>query len=871
MSDQNSPNQGKRPAWAQHMDDAAWNEFYAPRRGKDQRNEDAGASGKAPKNPSSNIQEEIISARAKSMADKGYLDPENEKTATSGPQLNVPSQEEIEAAIVKNRQENPADEHEKPTAPASGLEKEKNVDNFGPKGNEAGSTPSSPPPPRKPVKTAADPERPVRGYGLLVFIPLLTLTILLAIHTVGFIYTQSNQIVMENPDQIEVAKSINLSNFFIPSFDGQTLKEATPGQYWFLGAIFKLSPFSDIVNLHMAGAVAALIMLWGTYLLCKIAIPRNKTIAFSTGLILLSNIVFLGGAWFFRTEMLGIALVTLAQAFMLKGLKKPSGAYLWFIPAMLLGALSILSSGIAMSLLLFIPLILYLLVSGNPGRIRSTDFLAGLICLIGLPGAWLGGALFFAGWEKVSSYMFPLVFVAGGDPILFTAGELITYACLLLLPWLILPLLLVDRIFLKIPSFKGGLKTEKGQGILFASTALIGAAAILAIDRFAHPVLGLAILPPMGILAARAVVYMSRSRAKIFILFTALIFTALTALLALRAGGFGTSILPWNIGLWALIPMIGATAFCTLFLARATQVSDGKAMVLVYAICWLLLGQVFLFAAMPSSAKYLQLNEIQAAIKEKTSQSAWTVAYFNTPAWAAGYDLKDSKQVKNLEEIEELASTTQLLLVMPEAEWENLDKKQAPLKKTRSQVLLLTKYILAQSIDAGPPFALSPNPEEPLNNAQAPEETLPAEQNATMDAPALPEDAVNSGQEETNDRSVVEKSDGFARDDKETPSGQNATDGAAGPALQDSRAGDTTQKQDTGITEPLNGAEENTTPQKPEPAEKEKTEDSANQEEIVSTTYTPKAMRQIDLVYGTIPGMPEMSIIVRYREIKRID
>lgn len=861
MSDQKSPQQGKRPAWAQHMDDSAWDEFYASRQGKDQQSDDAGASRNAPENRNSNIQEEIISARAKSMFGKDDSDLENEKPTPSGPQWGLPSQEEIEAVIVKNRREDQADEHRNITVPSSGLEKDKAKNSFASKENEAGSTPASPPPPRRPGKTTATPERPVRGYGLLVFIPLLTLTMLLAIHTVGFIYTQSNQIIMENPQQISVAKSINFSeNFFIPSFNGEMLKEATPGQYWFLGAIFKLSPFSDIVNLHMAGALAALIMLWGAYLLCKISIPRNKTIAFSAGLILLSNIIFLGGAWFFRTEMLGVALATLAQAFMLKGLKKPSGAYIWFIPAMLLGALSILSSGIAMSLLLLIPLVLYLLISGNPGRIRSADFFAGLICLFWLLGAWLGGAFFFAGWDKVSSYMIPFAFVAGGDPVLLTAGELVTYVCLLLLPWLILPLLLIDRIFLKIPSFRGSLKTEKGQGLLFVSSALIGAAAILAIDRFAHPLLGLAILPPMGILAAKAVVYMTRSRARILILLTALIFTALTALLALRAGGFGISILPWNIGLWTLIPMIGATAFCTLFLARAAQISGGKALVLVYAICWLFLGQVFLFAAMPSSAKYLQLNEIQAAIQKKTSQSAWTVAYFNTPAWAAGYNLKNSKQAENLKEIEELANTTQLLLVMPEAEWEKLDKKNISLKKMESQIFLMTKYILAQSVAPEPPFILPPNAEEPLNPPQTPESTLPAGQNASIGAPALPESSGNSVQEEIQGAEISGNS--TIQGNEERDSDQNATD---------SKAGEKPQEQDAGMTKPLLKPEEDATPQKPGAVEKEKTEGSTRQEETVSTTYTPKAMRQIDLVYGKIPGMPELSIIVRYREIKQID
>ena len=79
MSDQKSPQQGKRPAWAQHMDDSAWDEFYASRQGKNQQSDDAGASRNAPEDRNSNIQEEIISASAKSIFGKDDSDLENEK------------------------------------------------------------------------------------------------------------------------------------------------------------------------------------------------------------------------------------------------------------------------------------------------------------------------------------------------------------------------------------------------------------------------------------------------------------------------------------------------------------------------------------------------------------------------------------------------------------------------------------------------------------------------------------------------------------------------------------------------------------------------------------------------------------------------
>lgn len=870
MSDPKSPEQAKRPAWAQNMDDAEWNKFYSSKQDGSSKNNAANA---ATNNTGSNIQEEIISASAKSMENKDNFDLESGKSTVSNKGVDIPSREEIEAVIVKTNKPEPSgpSTHFDKSATASGKvdlpEEKKSKYSFTAKEEKTQPT-TTPRHTGRPGQVAGAPERPVRGYGVLTLLPLLTLTILLTIHTASFIYTQSGQLLLENPQQITAAKALNFpDNFFIPTVSNETIKEISPGQYWFLGAVFKLSPFSDSVNLHIAAAIAALLMLWSAYSLCKAAIPKNKGVAFSTGLILLSSVIFLGGAWFFSPEMLAIALATLAQALLLKGLKRPSGAYLYFVPGMILGALAILTDGLLIALLLFIPIVFYLVVTADVRRFSSADFIAGLVVLIVALTAWAGGATFFLGWGKVSGYIFPLNAVLAGDPVVFSINEMILYGCVLLLPWLFLPVLLLDRIIVKIPGIGKSVKTEKGQGTLFVIIALLTGFAVLAIDGVSHPALGLAVLPPLAILASRAVLYMSRSRARIFILLTALIFAALTALLALKAGGFGTTLLPWSLDLWAIIPLIGAAVFCTLFLARAAQVSAGKALLLVYAICWLFIAQVFLFAGMPASAKHLKFSDIETAIAEKTSKADWTVAYLNTPAWAADYDTASHKKVSTWKEIQDIAKSAPVLAVIPESEWEELDKEQYPFKKLESQILVLTSYVLVQSASSGQPLTDTPG-QEHEDTAPVELESILPPTNATTEETGEVEVTEEQAPAGLNTRNATPET----MEQPETQNHEQADVQNAASIIEAATGGNNTQQDEAQASiKPLGQAGQNSTSY-PEPAvEAEKPEPAITQEEVISTTYVPKAMRQIDLVYGKISGMPEMTIVVRYKEIKQVN
>ncbi len=803
-------------------------------------------------------------------------------------------------------------------------------------------------------RVAPDPERPVRGYGLLTLLPMLTLTVLLLIHVASFIYTYSNEVILEDSRQISLMTRAEnpaaTGDWFVPSLKGQPVKDFSPVQSWYLQGISKFSPFSAPVNLHLAGALAALLFLWGTCLLSKATFPNNKAATFGAGLAVLSCVLFLGGAWFFRPEILGIALMSFSQAMLFKGLQKPERAGLWLVPGMGLAALSVLCNGLIMGLALFIPLVLYLLFTGNLRRFSARDMLAGLIVLAVVIGLWFSGALFFAGSEATFAYLTPFSLTCGGYSVGFSSGEALVFASALLLPWLLLPLLLLDRIAVKLPGLKAGLNTSRGQGILFLISVLLAALAVVGADssnQTVHPALCLILLPPTAILSAKTLLHISRGRARIFIIITALIFAALTALLALKAGGFGNSVLPWEFSLWAVIPLIGAAAFCTLFLARAAQVSAGRTQLLVYAICWLLMAQVFLFAGMPAALKHLRFSEFEPTLKEKTGREAWAAVYLNTPVWAVDYSLPNLLVADNLSQVAELARFNPVLAVMPETDWENSDKKQYPFRKIDTQVLWLTPYVLAQSdapllqleqsgpetqnddgavaeadttgaamFDAIPEDAANaenaaPEPMEPQEagmSAPAPAETQPQDTAAPGDpAPAQPQSAAEQ----------LPESPALTA---ESAPAASATPNATLPAV----GLDNSVPPEIGLSnpepattlpidpsEPGNGnpdQKETIAPDQPEPVsagqvpalprlplfpDTEAVPDMDNRgattgspdaqtretglnaapqlvEETVVTSYMPRVTPQINLIYGVVPGMPELNIILRYQQTKPV-
>ncbi|MBQ4133833.1 MAG: hypothetical protein IJD04_08910 [Desulfovibrionaceae bacterium] len=829
-------------------------------------------------------------------------------------------------------------------------------------------------------KVAPDPERPVRGYGVLTWLPLLTLTVLLMIHVASFIYSYAGETIMEDTRQITLAENLNAAdNLFVPTLDGRPAAGISPGQYWFLGTVFKLSPFNSALDLHLAGALAALLFLWGGYLLGKSALPNNKGANFGAGLVILSSVVFLGGAWFFRPEILAIGLLSLAQAALFRGLQKPERAFLWLVPGMILAGLSILCGGSIMAIGLFVPLMIYLLLTGNINRFAAKDMLAGLVALALVIGLWFAGACVNAGLDTALSCLAAFSPIAGDYSTQLSASELAVFAMIMLLPWATLPLLLIDRLLFKIGKIRAALSTPKGQGILYLTAVMIAALLIICADIYdgnVHLALGLTLLPPLAALSARAVLNLSRSRARAFIIITALIFASLTALLSLKAGGFGGRVLPWELSLWAIVPLIGTAAFCTLFLARAAQVSAGRTQLLVYAICWLLMAQVFLFAAMPTVKTYLNFNEFQSILADKTRQESWTPVYLNTPAWAADYSLPGVQTATSWATVADLAQSGPVLAVMPEVDWQNLDKKEYPFKKLDDEVLLLSNYVLAQSGPArllSTPTSEGTEKEAVISDAAAPL-PLNGEQNATEEAAgdvtaAAPDtpvavDAVDAAVSEIEANATADaaadsapilnatdimspsEAEGLAdgtdseNADAATPDAANQTVTPAEPvvpageslpdALPDtpSAAGQTpdevsasapdkeqqvqsseqpaTQPAEQSQAQPVSpgaAAAPSATETQPEAAASEDMEeisvapdsdastpaDSAAEtepaaddapapdggiarqvEETIVTSYIPPVTPQINLIYGVIPGMPEVNIILRYQQVRTL-
>ena len=972
MADPKKPEPDKRPAWARHLDDSVWKSYYcvadsaektALAKTEDQvmdTNDDGRADSQQTAFTGSTIQEGDNSASINQLTEIGSKAAQPDQS--NSPEFGLPSKEEIEAVIVKST---PATTPEL-SQPASGKHSDKteghSEDHAGkPAENAETDAPESghPAPADKTEpesgtsdrasakrgRVAPDPERPIRGYGVLSSLPMLTLTVLLLIHAASFIYSYSNEVIMQDSRQITLAQNLaaNSDNLFVPALDGQIIQEITPVQYLFLGGIFKALPFAAPLNMHIAGVLAALLFLWGICLLSKAAIPNNKGTVFGAGLAAMSCVLFLGGVWIFRTEILAVALLSFAQAMLFCGLQKQERAFAWFMPGMFLGGISILCGGPIMALGLFIPLAVYLLFTGSLKRFISKDLLAGLLTLLATLGLWFAGAIYAVGFDHVLDYLAAFNPSSAGSGMHLSAYEILTLACVLLLPWALLPLLLFDRVLAGITGIFPALKTSRGQGILYLIAIMISALLIIgadSTDSLIHPALWLVMLPALVILSAKAVLYMSRARARIFITVTALIFAAITAFSALKAGGFGWQVLPWEVPLWASIPLVGAAAFCTLFLARAAQVSAGRTQLLVYAICWLLFAQVFLFAGMPTAIKHLRFTEIQSVMTEKAAQANWAIAYLDTPAWAIDYSLPNLHKADTWSEMAKLAEQGPVLAVMPESDWKILDKKNCPFKKIESQVLLLTSYVLLQSGDALPPFAQTDNQTDdrlPLSNT-----VIPFTDNATheegtdtsagtgrteerADEPDtdnasqlnnLPEEAMSA--EPSGNATRLEQATGTLTEDSDSqkdtalvPEGN-----AEGSPSEDiPLANTTTEPQTEQTAEPAHTSSEDMAAETPEaqevpqplddtasdPAAEEKTSafplptgnstDPANTPEItgstvmedsnsenppsagvqpgektVITSYRPEVNPQINLLYGVIPGMPQLNIILRYQQ-----
>ena len=869
-------NENQRPAWAQNMDEGQW-EKSKNADSKIENNAETGTSpiennsetDTSPKVSTNNIQEDNISA----------------STNVSAAESKVPSLEELEAAIVKKsetkkaepsepKQSSPAKEHsdpkdtlEKPAdlqgssspssnPPSSNPDVEKNqAQNADKKISKVANLSSSSKFSYKPNTQADEAERPVRGYGILTFLPLLTLTILLTIHVISFIYSYSNKILVQNTVQVEVAKNLQLNgDLFIPTLQHITESAVSPAQLWYLSAFYKWLPFSDAINLHLAAAISALLLLCAVYLYSKAAVPGNKAVAFSAGLVLLSSTLFLAGAWFFNPIVLATALLFFSYYFVFKGLKHPTPALRYFIPGMILAALAVLAGGIVIAIAFIITLFVYLLISNQLKRLACKDLPIGLAVFAGILGLWLIGALVFRGVDGISAYLLPFSLTQGTCEVTWSLQHKLIFAGIFLLPWIVAPTLLVDQIVQKLSSLRSSLQTEDGQGTLFLICSLFAAAAVLAIDCLNHPMLLILSLPPVAVLAGRAVLYMKRPRARIFIFITALLFVALTGLIIAMATPWGKDILPWDLSIWTVAPLAGASIFCAVFMVRAAQVSAGKTMLLGFAICWLLMAQVFLFTGMPVALASLNIDPKLTSLPTTSPTPAPAPqnpvnpndnATGNSTGNATGNSMGNS-----MGNAGELAENTPSSLAMP------------VFNATLPSTIPSMNATLPSTVPAFDNATNATNATDATNatSNSASNATVPADTTNQNDKNSHTQNATIENQGENSEEmplKFVPFVNGTFFEQSEQPN-VNATN----PSLL-----------------PLPTPVESTTAANAlQPPVQASSQATANvtaapvlAEETIITTFSPKKVNKLNLVYGTIPAPPEFVISVRYRSVKQIE
>lgn len=704
MSEQNFSNQNNRPAWAWHMSEAKWQEQLQnnPRAQKYVVKSESDDIAHPP-----TIQEENINA---TPLKQNIITLEGSAANTSDATSALPDEKEdsannVEEAPASSPETKPAASEDEQTQPVAFEQDDTPITLSAPAdtpqaaaqnasdadfGDNAASTHKEAE--RKPkysyVKDEC--EQPVRGYKALIFIPLLTLAVLLAIHTSSFIYNFSDNLVLQNPTQIEMAQSLNgNSTFFVPTLDNLPVKNISPAALWFLAAIYKWIPAPELLNLHLAAAITALLVLAGTCLLSRGTTPARKDVALSAGLVLLASPLFLGLAWVFKTEMLVLALYTFSLALLFLGLHKEKSAFYYVVPGMILGALGVLGCGPALLIPLLLTPFLFLLLSGRIKRLAAKDTVWGFAALLIILALWLIGAITLNGSAILKDYLTPWWLANAELQANLSLKQQIIFAGVLLLPWLLLPLLLIDRIALdlvKVSALRESLRTQAGQGKLFLICSLLGVLPLLALDKLEHPLLALLLLPGIAVLAARTVLNMNLSRARVFTVFCALLLLALAAFMALLPTETLSSILPWQFSFLQVAPLAAAALLCVFILLRAAKTCAGRALFVTLAISWLLMAQVFLVFGLPTLMPYLKLDHLRSDIL--TEADKYQTVLLDVPAWANYPPLPGAVTRKNWSEVKEMLYDYSVQVVLPASLWSDLNQPVNLAKPTEAAALL---------------------------------------------------------------------------------------------------------------------------------------------------------------------------------------
>lgn len=197
-------------------------------------------------------------------------------------------------------------------------------------------------------------------------------------------------------------------HWLVMYLNGVPYPDKPPVYFWFLSLIDTLTPADGVSVFFLGSALSAAIFLLSTVALAKtLGCGRKTTLA--TGLVLLTNIFFVGIAHYSRMDLLFASFILWANICLYKGFHSRETVR-WFVAAFALMGIATLTKG---PLGLIFPLLTaacFLVWKKRISLLKDKALLKGLGVLLGILVAWVAGALIVDGTSFIHNIFYKQIY-----------------------------------------------------------------------------------------------------------------------------------------------------------------------------------------------------------------------------------------------------------------------------------------------------------------------------------------------------------------------------------------------------------------------------------------------------------------------------
>lgn len=502
-------------------------------------------------------------------------------------------------------------------------------------------------------------------------------------------------------DEVRYANAFeNLLNghWLVLHLNGQMYPDKPPVYFWFMWLVSKLGGGATPVTFFASSALSALLYLFATHFMCRRIANEDNTTSLITGLFFLTSLYFIGLGQYLRMDLLFGVFILASQFFFYFGVNnEQNNAY--NVLAFVLAGVATLTKGPLGAVFPLLGVIVFLAWKGDLRRLFRKDMLLGLVLMLLMLAAWVGGAYMIEGKAYIDNIFYKQIYRRAvntwhhEEPFYYY----LTALPLVCLPWTFIVVLLPFRRLGKAAFWKDLWERRRAaQGTTYLWVLFLTGFCMLSLLSGKVAIYLLPVLAPLAILGAKGL----RRAAELHHgrLPWMWICVALFCFIMVLAAPFFEIFCPWPVtvaGLGFVTLIMGATGAAVLAVRR---MGIGPALA-VFVLGITLVLQPLKLMTLPSINTGMSPKAMAMVIRDYVSHGFSPAAYdiySGIFTYYAGRDILESDyfedMAKNFAE-----HPGKGIAVFKEKDWKRWDKKPEGLKVVFRQWIVDRPYVLVSN------------------------------------------------------------------------------------------------------------------------------------------------------------------------------